>query len=121
MLLIVGSEVLREALARVYATCTANHSCWIEAEKLAPILGCLGRVEPVAQPATTRKQWWPVFVLRIKGGTSRGGERGGAALPGYAARGRGPVRHRHRPRGKHPLLEQSRRRDLRLVLGGGAG
>src|SRR5215216_2494395 len=41
-------------------------SCWIEAEKLAPILGCLGRVEPVAQPATTANgggrfcfaDWW---------------------------------------------------------------
>ena len=37
----------------MYATYTANHNCWIEAEKLAPIFGCLGRVEPVAQPATT--------------------------------------------------------------------
>jgi hypothetical protein len=66
MFVIVGSEVLREALPHVYATYTANHNCWIEAEKLAPIFGCLGRVEPVAQPATIRKQWWLVFVLRIK-------------------------------------------------------
>jgi diguanylate cyclase (GGDEF)-like protein/PAS domain S-box-containing protein len=37
----------------------------IEAEKLTPILGCLGRVEPVAQPATTtRKTWWPVLFCR---------------------------------------------------------
>ena len=68
----VGSEVLREALARVYAAYTANHNCWIEAEKLAPICGCLGRAEPVAQPATTHNKWWLVFVLRIKGGTSLG-------------------------------------------------
>ena len=72
MFVIVGSEVLREDLARVYATHTANHNCWIEAEKLAPICGCLGRAEPVAQPATTHNKWWLVFVLRIKGGTSLG-------------------------------------------------
>jgi hypothetical protein len=72
MFVIIGSEVLREALPHVYATYTANRNCWIEAEKLAPIFGCLGRVEPVAQPATTRKQWWLVFVLGIKGGTTLG-------------------------------------------------
>src|SRR5215208_1184169 len=62
------------------------------------------------------------FCFADGGGAYRGRTRGGAtALPGQRARGRGPACHRHRPRGKGSLLEQSRRRDLRLVLGGGAG
>src|SRR5829696_6500472 len=73
-------------------------SCWIEAEKLAPILGCLGRVEPVAQPATTANGGGRFFVLQIGGGAYRGRTRGGAtALPGQRARGHGPACHRHRP------------------------
>jgi hypothetical protein len=60
---------LRGALPRMYATYTAKPSCWIEAEKLAPILGCLGRVEPVVQPATAQgeaqgashRRGWPIM------------------------------------------------------------
>src|SRR5829696_1637648 len=58
-----------KSCAGLYRTCMLRihkTQLLIEAENLAPILGCLGRVEPVAQPATTANgggrfcfaDWW---------------------------------------------------------------
>src|SRR5215207_10255368 len=90
-----------KSCAGLYRTCMLRihkTQLLIEAEKLAPILGCLGRVEPVAQPATTANGGGRFLFCRFDGGAYRGKTRGGAtALPGQRARGRGPACHRHRP------------------------